>query len=76
MVVFVFSRKRCDENAALLTSVDLTTQAEKSEVHTFFGKCISRLKGSDKKLPQVYCNYGHFLPLPFSNLGAGNARVL
>ncbi|KHN73004.1 Helicase SKI2W [Toxocara canis] len=53
MVVFVFSRRRCDENAALLQSVDLTTAKEKSDIHHFFTKCIDRLKGSDKKLPQV-----------------------
>uniref|UniRef100_A0A915BRU3 Helicase SKI2W n=1 Tax=Parascaris univalens TaxID=6257 RepID=A0A915BRU3_PARUN len=53
MVVFVFSRRRCDENAALLQSVDLTTAKEKSEIHFFFSKCIDRLRGSDKKLPQV-----------------------
>uniref|UniRef100_F1KR63 Helicase SKI2W n=2 Tax=Ascaris suum TaxID=6253 RepID=F1KR63_ASCSU len=53
MVVFVFSRRRCDENAALLQSVDLTTAKEKSEIHHFFSKCIDRLRGSDKKLPQV-----------------------
>jgi antiviral helicase SKI2 len=52
-VCFVFSRKRCDENAQLLQSVDLSTAKEKSEVHAFFGRCIARLKGSDKKLPQV-----------------------
>ncbi|KAH7729260.1 helicase [Aphelenchoides avenae] len=53
MVIFVFSRKRCDENAHLLQSVDLTTAKEKSEVHKFFSRCIDRLKGSDKLLPQA-----------------------
>lgn len=54
MVVFVFSRKRCDQAASLLQSVDLTTSKEKSEIHKFFVKCIGRLKGTDKKLPQVF----------------------
>lgn len=54
MVAFVFSRKRCDQAALLLQSIDLTTAKEKSEVHKFFVKCIERLKGSDKKLPQVF----------------------
>lgn len=53
MVIFVFSRKRCDDNAQLLQSVDLTTAKEKSEIHKFFTRCIERLKGSDKFLPQV-----------------------
>lgn len=58
---------RCDENAALLQSVDLTTAKEKSEIHHFFSKCIDRLRGSDKKLPQV-CDFeggGVFSPLDF-----------
>ncbi|KAF8374705.1 hypothetical protein PRIPAC_81134 [Pristionchus pacificus] len=53
MVCFVFSRKRCDENAQLLRSIDLTTSSEKSHVTSFFGQCIGRLKGTDKELPQV-----------------------
>ncbi|GMT22251.1 hypothetical protein PFISCL1PPCAC_13548, partial [Pristionchus fissidentatus] len=53
MVCFVFSRKRCDENAQLLRSIDLTTSVEKSHVTSFFGQCIARLKGTDKELPQV-----------------------
>lgn len=53
MVCFVFSRKRCDENAQLLRSIDLTTSSEKSHVTSFFAQCISRLKGTDKELPQV-----------------------
>uniref|UniRef100_A0A914GV98 Helicase ATP-binding domain-containing protein n=1 Tax=Globodera rostochiensis TaxID=31243 RepID=A0A914GV98_GLORO len=53
MVVFVFSRQRCDDNAQSLQSVDLTTADEKSAIHRFFNKCIDRLKGSDKMLPQV-----------------------
>lgn len=53
MVGFIFSRKRCDETAELLVSVDLTTAKEKSEIHYFFTKCIERLKGSDRLLPQV-----------------------
>ncbi|CAG9535827.1 unnamed protein product [Cercopithifilaria johnstoni] len=53
VIVFVFSRRRCDDNAYLLRSVDLTTEKEKSSIHHFFSKCIARLKGSDKNLPQV-----------------------
>ncbi|EJD74520.1 hypothetical protein LOAG_18173 [Loa loa] len=43
----------CDDNAYLLRSVDLTTEKEKSSIHHFFSKCIARLRGSDKRLPQV-----------------------
>ncbi|VDL70611.1 unnamed protein product [Nippostrongylus brasiliensis] len=53
-VIFVFSRKRCDDNAQLLNSMDLTTAVEKHHIQTFFAQCIDRLKGSDKNLPQVH----------------------
>ncbi|KAL7986419.1 hypothetical protein Chor_011585, partial [Crotalus horridus] len=53
VVAFTFSRNRCDENASMLTTVDLTTTTEKSEIHVFFQKCISRLKGTDRQLPQI-----------------------
>lgn len=53
VVAFTFSKKRIEDNANHLRSVDLSTASEKSEVHIFFQKCISRLKGTDKELPQV-----------------------
>ena len=53
VVAFTFSKKRIEDNANHLNSVDLTTSTEKSEIHVFFQRCISRLKGSDKDLPQV-----------------------
>ncbi|XP_078490119.1 superkiller complex protein 2-like [Ciona intestinalis] len=53
IVAFTFSRKRCDENAALLSSLDLTSSQEKSEIHIFVNKCVKKLKGSDQSLPQV-----------------------
>lgn len=53
VVIFTFSKKRCEENAETLTNVDLCTSAEKSEVHVAIEKALSRLKGSDKKLPQI-----------------------
>ncbi|VIO88479.1 helicase, putative [Brugia malayi] len=53
VIVFVFSRRRCDDNAYLLRSIDLTTEKEKSSIHHFFSRCIARLRGSDKNLPQV-----------------------
>ncbi|MGH0151143.1 UNVERIFIED_CONTAM: hypothetical protein FKN15_057916 [Acipenser sinensis] len=52
VVCFTFSRSRCDENARGLATLDLTSSAEKSETHVFFQKCITRLKGSDRQLPQ------------------------
>ncbi|KAH9897909.1 antiviral helicase [Cubamyces lactineus] len=53
VVVFTFSKKRCEENAATLTNADLCTAVEKSEIHVAIEKALSRLKGSDKQLPQI-----------------------
>ncbi|XP_019620739.1 PREDICTED: helicase SKI2W-like [Branchiostoma belcheri] len=53
VVAFTFSKRRCDDNAAMLTSIDLTTAAEKSEIHLFIQKSLHRLKGPDRDLPQV-----------------------
>ena len=53
MVAFTLSRARCDTNASALTSLDLTTNVEKGDIHHFVVRCISRLKGPDRKLPQV-----------------------
>ncbi|KAG0707535.1 ATP-dependent RNA helicase [Suillus ampliporus] len=53
VVVFTLSKKRCEENASTLTNSDLCTSVEKSEVHVAIEKALSRLKGSDKKLPQI-----------------------
>ncbi|KAJ2923033.1 hypothetical protein H1R20_g14061, partial [Candolleomyces eurysporus] len=53
VVVFTFSKKRCEDNASTLTNQDLCTGVEKSEVHVAIEKALSRLKGPDKKLPQI-----------------------
>lgn len=53
VVAFTFSRTRCDENARSLDSMDLTTSVEKAEIHSFFQKSLSRLRGGDRQLPQV-----------------------
>lgn len=45
VVVFTFSKKRCEENAGTLTNLDLSTSVEKSEVHVTIEKALSRLKG-------------------------------
>ena len=48
VVAFTLSRNRCDQNAALLTSLDLTTAKEKSEVHHFINQCVKKLKEPDR----------------------------
>ena len=52
-VAFTFSKKKIEETVNSLSSVDLTTSGEKSEIHIFFKKCVTRLKGEDQNLPQV-----------------------
>ncbi|KAG7225447.1 hypothetical protein INR49_027441 [Caranx melampygus] len=53
VVAFTFSRTRCDENARSLDSMDLTSSIEKAEIHSFFQKSLSRLRGGDRQLPQM-----------------------
>jgi len=53
-VAFLFSRKRIEELTSQLQSVDLVeNKQDRQHIYTFFDQCISRLKGSDRKLPQV-----------------------
>ncbi|KAL3159262.1 hypothetical protein ABBQ32_011226 [Trebouxia sp. C0010 RCD-2024] len=53
VVVFVFSRKRIDQVADNLNSLDLTTASEKAEIHIFVEQSVARLKGGDRRLPQI-----------------------
>jgi len=53
VVIFVFSKRRCEENAAVLTNIDLCSASEKSEVHVVVEKSIARLKAEDRGLPQI-----------------------
>ncbi|CAE6470301.1 unnamed protein product [Rhizoctonia solani] len=53
VVMFTLSKKRCEENAATLSSTDLCDAKERSEVHLVWEKALGRLKGTDKKLPQI-----------------------
>jgi antiviral helicase SKI2 len=53
VVIFVFSKRRCEENASVLTNIDLCTASEKSEVHIVVEKSIARLKVEDRGLPQI-----------------------
>jgi superfamily II RNA helicase len=40
-----------------MAAMDLTTNEEKSEIHRFVHAALSRLQGSDRKLPQVLRTY-------------------
>ncbi|KAM0953407.1 putative RNA helicase [Dioscorea sansibarensis] len=53
VVIFCFSKNRCDKSADNMSGTDLTTNSEKSEIRVFCDKAFSRLKGSDRDLPQV-----------------------
>jgi len=53
VICFTFSRRRCDANARMLQSLDLTTGEEKSRIHKFVTRSLDRFKESDRKLRQV-----------------------
>lgn len=53
-ICFTLSRRRCDENAQLLQSLDLTTAEEKGAVRRFLqNNVVSRLSRADQRLPQL-----------------------
>ncbi|XP_058710685.1 superkiller complex protein 2-like, partial [Poecile atricapillus] len=52
-VTFTFSRGRCEEQAAALGSLELLSGAERAQVRHFLTHCLARLRGSDRRLPQV-----------------------
>ncbi len=45
VVIFAFSKRKCEEYASGLTSLDLTSGAEKSEIHVFVENSLNRSKG-------------------------------
>lgn len=51
--IFVFSKKRCEENADALSNQDFCTAVEKSAIHMIIEKSIARLKPEDRVLPQI-----------------------
>ncbi|KXL45691.1 hypothetical protein M433DRAFT_66701 [Acidomyces richmondensis BFW] len=51
--IFVFSKKRCEENADALSNLDFVTASEKSAVHMILEKSLARLKPDDRQLPQI-----------------------
>ncbi|KAF3990129.1 hypothetical protein FT663_01501 [Candidozyma haemuli var. vulneris] len=52
-VIFVFSKKRCEDYAATLSGVQFCNAKERSEIHMFIDKAVSRLKKEDRELPQI-----------------------
>ncbi|TWU74181.1 hypothetical protein ED733_001280 [Metarhizium rileyi] len=51
--IFVFSKKRCEENADALSNQDFCTAQEKSHIHMVIERSIARLKPEDRQLPQI-----------------------
>ena len=51
--IFVFSKKRCEENADALSNLDFCTASEKSAIHMIMERSIARLKPEDRILPQI-----------------------
>ncbi|KAI1186549.1 DSHCT domain-containing protein [Nemania serpens] len=51
--IFVFSKKRCEENADALSNQDFCTAQEKSHIHMIIQKSIARLRPEDRVLPQI-----------------------
>ncbi|EDQ92980.1 uncharacterized protein MONBRDRAFT_13948 [Monosiga brevicollis MX1] len=52
-VIFTFSKKRCEDNADAVRSLDLTSPEEKNLIQHFFRRSVNRLAGTDRDLPQV-----------------------
>lgn len=52
-VIFVFSKKRCEEYAESLSGFNFSNSRESSEIHMFIDKAVSRLKKEDRELPQI-----------------------
>lgn len=51
--IFVFSKKRCEENADALSNLDYCTAKEKSAIHMTIEKSLARLSPQDRELPQI-----------------------
>lgn len=51
--IFVFSKKRCEQNADALSNLDFCTASEKSAIHMIIERSIARLKAEDRTLPQI-----------------------
>ncbi|KAL8714998.1 MAG: hypothetical protein Q9220_000955 [cf. Caloplaca sp. 1 TL-2023] len=51
--IFVFSKKRCEQNADALSNLDFCTASEKSAIHIIIERSVARLKPEDRILPQI-----------------------
>lgn len=53
VVVFVFSKKRCEDYIDTLSGVNFCTAKERSEIYMFIDRAVARLKKEDRELPQI-----------------------
>jgi len=51
--IFVFSKRRCEENADALSNIDFCTASERSAIHMTIERSVARLKPEDRSLPQI-----------------------
>ena len=51
--IFVFSKKRCEENADAMSNLDFCDAKEKSAIHMTLEKSLARLSQGDRRLPQI-----------------------
>lgn len=64
VVCFIFSKKRCEENANTLGGQDYCSSSEKSMVHVTIERALKRLKGS----PLLFCLFYPVHPSSLINL--------
>lgn len=53
VVVFVFSKRRCEALTEHLSAEDYTNKREKSRIKVFINQCLQRLPETDRELPQI-----------------------
>lgn len=53
VVVFVFSRRGCEDSADACGSMTLTDASERAAIHMFLEQSMSLLQGTDAELPQI-----------------------
>ena len=51
--IFVFSKRRCEENADSLSNQDFCTASEKSLIHMTVERSVARLRPEERVLPQI-----------------------
>lgn len=61
VVVFTFSKNKCEENASSMPNTDLCSAAERSEIHIVIEKSLTRLKGTHAFLHLVVTTERSFI---------------